>query len=157
MAKKILTVMIVLAMAFTLTVPAYAATSTSSKADAIIETAKSLIGRATYKFGVRDPQRLIFDCSSFTQYVFGKHGVKLKWGTKYQKNAGKYVSKSNLKKGDLVFFSNSSSSKTIKHVGIYIGNGNFIHILNVSGNDVHISSLTSGKWKDRYVTARRVL
>lgn len=159
MAKKIITVMITLVMALTFagTATAYAAPSSSSKADAVIRTAKSLIGRATYDFGVRNHSRLIFDCSSFTEYVFEKHGVELKWGTRYQKYAGKYVSKSNLRKGDLVFFSSSSTSKTIKHVGIYIGGGDFIHILDVKGSDVHISSLDSGKWEDRYVTARRVL
>lgn len=131
--------------------------ASSQKADAIIRTAKSLIGRAEYDFGVRNPSRLIFDCSSFTEYVFEKHGVELKWGTRYQKYAGKYVSKSNLKKGDLVFFSSSASSRSITHVGIYIGSGDFIHILDVRGSDVHISSLDRGKWEDRYVTARRVL
>jgi cell wall-associated NlpC family hydrolase len=133
-----------------------AETPSSSKADAIIATAKSLIGKAEYDYGTRDPKRLIFDCSSFTQYVFEKHGIKLKWGTRYQKNAGTYVSKSNLQKGDLVFFSVGSSS-SIGHVGIYIGNGDFIHILDKSVSDVHISNLNSGYWKDHYVTARRVL
>jgi len=151
--KKILAVMMAIALTLTFVSPAYAATS---KADAVIQTAKSLIGRAEYDFGTRDTKNLIFDCSSFTQYVFAKHGVDLKWGTRYQKNAGKYVSKANLQKGDLVFFSSSKSS-SITHVGIYIGNGQFIHILDVSGSDVHISSLKSGKWADRYVTARRVL
>jgi cell wall-associated NlpC family hydrolase len=152
--KKILAVMMAFALTLTFVSPAYAATS---KADAVIQTAKSLIGRAEYDFGTRDTKNLIFDCSSFTQYVFAKHGVDLKWGTRYQKNAGKYVSKANLQKGDLVFFSSSSKSSSITHVGIYIGNGQFIHILDVSGSDVHISSLKSGKWADRYVTARRVL
>lgn len=131
-------------------------TPSSSNADAIIATAKSLIGKAEYDFGTRDPKRLIFDCSSFTQYVFGKHGIELKWGTRYQKDAGTYVSKSNLQKGDLVFFSVGSSS-SIGHVGIYISNGDFIHILDKSVSDVHISNLNSGYWKDHYITARRVL
>jgi len=150
--KKILAAIVAIALSLTFVSPAFAAT----KADAVIQTAKSLIGRAEYDFGTRDTRNLIFDCSSFTQYVFAKNGVDLKWGTRYQKNAGKYVSKANLQKGDLVFFSSSKSS-AIKHVGIYIGNGEFIHILDVSGSDVHISSLKSGKWADRYVTARRVL
>ncbi|MBN2981783.1 SH3 domain-containing protein [Cohnella algarum] len=71
----------------------------SSKADAIIATAKSLIGKAEYDYGTRDRNRLIFDCSSFTEYVFEKNGIELKWGTKYQKDAGTYVSKSKLQKG----------------------------------------------------------
>ena len=131
--------------------------SQSSKADAIIRTAKSLIGKVKYEFGKRDRSRLIFDCSSFTEYVFEQHGIQMKWGTRYQKNMGKYVSKSNLQKGDLVFFS-VGNSKEIGHVGIYIGNGNFIHNLeNKNGSDVHINNLNTGYWKKHYITARRVL
>ena len=125
-----------------------------NKADQIIEFAKSLRGKVTYKYGVRNPSRLIFDCSSFTQYVFEKFGVSMKWGTRYQKDMGQAVSKSNLQKGDLVFFGTNSRS-TINHVGIYIGDGQFIH--NSPSNGVHISSLNTGYWKDKYIRARRVL
>jgi cell wall-associated NlpC family hydrolase len=129
----------------------------TTKADAIIATAKSLAGKVEYEFGKRDPQRFIFDCSSFTQYVFAQHGVQLKWGTRYQKNAGKAVSKANLQKGDLVFFS-VDNTKEIGHVGIYIGNGEFIHNLeNNNGPDVHINNLNTGYWKNHYISARRVL
>lgn len=126
----------------------------SKKADQIIDFAKSLMGKVTYQYGKRIPSKMIFDCSSFTQYVFEQHGVKLKWGTRYQKSAGKAVSKSNLKKGDLVFFGTSGNS--INHVGIYIENGQFIH--NVpSKNGVTINNLNTGYWKDKYISARRVL
>jgi cell wall-associated NlpC family hydrolase len=129
----------------------------SGKADAIIQTAKSLIGRAEYDFGTRNHARLILDCSSFTEYVFEKHGIPLKWGTRYQKNAGSYVSKSNLRKGDLVFFSLRGGS-SIGHVGIYISNGQFIHIIERgSASDVSINNLNSGYWEDNYITARRVI
>jgi cell wall-associated NlpC family hydrolase len=131
--------------------------SPSGKADAIIQTAKSLIGRAEYDFGTRNHARLILDCSSFTEYVFEKHGIPLKWGTRYQKNAGSYVSKSNLRKGDLVFFSLSGGS-SIQHVGIYISSGQFIHIIERgSASDVSINSLNSGYWENNYISARRVI
>ncbi|RIX48622.1 NlpC/P60 family protein [Paenibacillus nanensis] len=136
---------------------AHAASSTtaSAKADSIISMAKSLRGKVTYKFGVNNPSRLYFDCSSFTKYVFGKYGVSLKWGTKYQKLQGKYVSKANLKKGDLIFF-NNGKSKTVSHVGIYIGNGQFIHnTISSSFNGVRINKLSD--YSFRYSTARRVL
>ncbi|XEC92915.1 NlpC/P60 family protein [Paenibacillus tarimensis] len=126
----------------------------SSKADQIIATAQSLKGRVTYKFGVNNTARLILDCSSFTKYVFGKHGVSMKWGTRFQKNDGHYVSKSNLKKGDLVFF-DTNSNGSINHVGIYIGNGQFIH--NKPRSGVVVNSLNTGFWKSHYTTARRVL
>ncbi|MFD1953875.1 C40 family peptidase [Paenibacillus thailandensis] len=131
--------------------------SNSSKADQVVAIAKSYMGRVTYDFGTRNPSKLIFDCSSFTEFVFAKVGVDLKWGTKYQKTAGSYVSKSNLNKGDLVFFDTvGSNNKVINHVGIYIGNGQFIHDT-PSVNGLAINSLTSGYWSTHYVTARRVL
>jgi len=131
--------------------------SVSSKGDRVVNIAKSYRGRVTYKFGVRNPSKLIFDCSSFTEFVFAKVGVDLKWGTKYQKSAGSFVSKSNLRKGDLVFFDTiGSNNKAINHVGIYIGGGQFIHDT-PSKNGLAINSLTSGWWSNHYVTARRVL
>lgn len=132
-----------------------ASTTKASKADSIIAAAKALQGKVTYKYGVNNPSRLNFDCSSFTKYVFGKYGVSLKWGTASQKNAGKYVSKSNLQKGDLIFF-NNGKSKTISHVGIYIGNGQFIHnTISSTFNGVRINKLSD--YTKRYSTARRVL
>lgn len=125
-----------------------------TKADRIIARAKNLQGVTKYQYGVNKPPSQL-DCSSFTKYVFGLEGVTLKWGTRYQKDAGSAVSKANLKKGDLVFFWTATKG-TISHVGIYIGNGQFIHNA-PSLNGVGISSLTSGYWNDHYVSARRVL
>jgi murein DD-endopeptidase / murein LD-carboxypeptidase len=134
---------------------AAAATNASAKADSIIALAKSLQGKVTYKFGVNNPSKLIFDCSSFTKYVFGKYGVSLKWGTKSQRLQGKYVAKSNLQPGDLIFFNNGKTS-TISHVGIYIGNGKFIHnTIGKNINGLYIKNLSDYMW--RYATARRVL
>jgi len=128
--------------------------SQNETADQIISFAESLMGKVAYEYGVRNTSKLIFDCSSFTQYVFAQFGIKLDWGTRYQKNAGQAVSKSNLQKGDLVFFATSGSS--INHVGIYIENGNFIHNT-PSKNGVSVNSLNSGYWADKYISARRVL
>jgi cell wall-associated NlpC family hydrolase len=93
----------------------------SGAADRIIEYAKNLQGFTHYDYGVNSAPS-VMDCSAFTKYVFGKEGITLRWGTRYQKDAGSYVSKSNLQKGDLVFFGTSSNS-SINHVGIYIGSG----------------------------------
>jgi len=129
--------------------------SATQKADAVVALAKQLKGKVKYKFGSNNPGKLIFDCSSFTKYVFGKKGVNLKWGSQAQSKQGKYVSKSNLKKGDLVFFSVSTRGK-VNHVGIYIGNGKFIHnTIGSSFNGILISDLS--KYSKRYITARRVL
>ncbi|WP_219639219.1 C40 family peptidase [Cohnella sp. CFH 77786] len=133
--------------------PAPAAPS-ASKADRVIQHAMDLKGVTHYKFGVNQPPSLL-DCSSFTKYVFGMEGVSLKWGTRYQKDAGTYVPKDELARGDLVFFRVGSSTE-IGHVGIYLGNGQFIHN-SPSFDGVGISSMTTGYWSTRYVTGRRVL
>lgn len=134
--------------------PSQPAAPSSSKADRIIARAQSLKGITKYAFGVNNPPN-VMDCSAFTKYVFGLEGVSLKWGTRYQKDAGSPVSRANLQKGDLVFFWISSKG-VIGHVGIYIGNGQFVHNSPSLGG-VGISSLTSGYWNDHYVSARRVL
>ncbi|OUM99647.1 MAG: hypothetical protein BAA02_10155 [Paenibacillaceae bacterium ZCTH02-B3] len=128
--------------------------SAGTLADRIIATAKSLMGKVTYQYGVRNTSKLIFDCSSFVEYVFEQNGVPLPWGTRYLQNEGKAVSYGNLQKGDLVLFATGSSG--INHVGIYIGNGEFIHNI-PSKNGVAINNLSTGYWKDKFVTARRVL
>lgn len=123
-------------------------------ADQILQHAKDLKGVTRYKYGVNQPTA-VMDCSAFTKYVFGLEGISLKWGTRYQKDAGTYVDRSQLAPGDLVLF-RVGSSTSIGHVGIYVGNGQFIHN-SPSQNGVGISSMTSGYWSTRYVTGRRVL
>ncbi|XID93059.1 C40 family peptidase [Paenibacillaceae bacterium WGS1546] len=134
---------------------ASASATSAKKADAVVSLAQQLRGKVKYKFGVNNPSKMIFDCSSFTKYVYGKQGVNLKWSSRAQSKQGKFVSKSNLKKGDLVFFSVSTPGK-VNHVGIYIGNGKFIH--NTTGKSVNgIVTSKLSDYSKRYVTARRVL
>lgn len=128
---------------------AEATVTASSKASNVVATAKKYLG-VKYKFGAKTGNTSSFDCSSFTQWVFKKNGVSLPRESKAQSKAGRYVSKANLKVGDLVFF-----YSPIHHVGIYIGNGKVIHTYGSPG--VTISSINSGWWKTHYATARRVL
>lgn len=67
-----------------------------------------------------------YDCSGFTKEVFEKKGINIPRRSWKQAKVGKRISKKNLKKGDLIFF-NSKKQKRINHVGIYLGNGKFIH------------------------------
>jgi cell wall-associated NlpC family hydrolase len=134
--------------------PTNITSATNNVADKVIMISKSLIGVTRYQFGVNQAPT-IMDCSAFTKYVYSKVGIPLKWGTRYQKEAGSYVPRSNLQSGDLLFF-RVGTSTDIKHVGIYIGNGQFIHN-SPSMKGIGISSLTSGYWSTRYVTARRVI
>lgn len=135
--------------------PAPAPSQSGSKADKVIAGAKTLIGKVKYTYG-KNEAPAVMDCSAFTKYVFAQQGVSLRWGTKYQKDAGSYVARTDLQPGDLVFFRVGSSS-SIGHVGIYVGDGKFIHNSPSNKGGVGISPMTSGYWKDRYVTGRRVL
>ncbi|MDO7905608.1 C40 family peptidase [Paenibacillus sp. JX-17] len=118
----------------------------------IVKTAKSYMGKVIYKFGTRNPSKLMFDCSSFTQYVFKKNGISIPWGSQAQAKVGKRVSsKSKLAVGDLVMFSVGNPGK-INHVGIYIGNGQFIS--NTKSGGVSINSMNKGYWGSRYITGR---
>ena len=67
-----------------------------------------------------------YDCSSFTKEVFEQNGIQIPRNSWKQAKVGKKVTKRNLKKGDLIFF-NSKKQKRVNHVGIYLGNGRFIH------------------------------
>jgi murein DD-endopeptidase / murein LD-carboxypeptidase len=118
-----------------------------------------LQGKVHYGYAKRvtsNPNNLILDCSSFTQYVYKQAlGVKMGWGANTQHNAFPHVAKTDLHKGDLVFFSVSNPSK-IGHVGIYIGGGKFIHNVNPKSNVV-ISDLTTGYWQRHYIDGARPL
>lgn len=102
----------------------------------IVAYAKSFLG-TPYVHGGSSPKG--FDCSGFTQYVYAHFGGSLPRTTTGQYGTGTYVEKSQLKAGDLVFF---SSSSRISHVGIYVGGGSFIHSPQ-SGESVKISSFST--------------
>lgn len=110
-----------------------------------------------YDFGASTKTTRVFDCSSFMQHIFEKYGVDLPRTSAAQSKEGKAVSKSNLRKGDLVFFSSGSraTGKNVTHVAVYAGNGKILHTYGKPG--VTISDLNSGTWKRTYLKARRVL
>jgi len=127
----------------------YAATADTIS---LINTSKEYIG-VPYKFGSKPGVTSSFDCSSFTQYVFGTMDVSLPRTSAAQAKVGTKVSKGYLSMGDLVFFKTTSAS--VGHVGIYAGNNKFIH--SSSSKGVTITKMNSSYWSKRYVTARRVL
>ncbi|MBC2722210.1 MAG: C40 family peptidase [Desulfosporosinus sp.] len=130
--------------------PTKTTTAQPSKASAIIATGKQYIG-VKYVYGGTTPSG--FDCSGFTQYVFAKNGINLPRVSRDQFKTGTSVSFSNLKSGDLVFFSLAKNG-VVDHVGIYVGNGQFINASSSKG--VTIYTLGS-YWKSVYVGAKRVL
>ncbi|UFJ41505.1 NlpC/P60 family protein [Brevibacillus humidisoli] len=124
-------------------------------ADKIIATGERFMG-TPYKFGAEYPDSGRFDCSSFTQYVYGLNGIKLPRDSRQQSTVGKQISKSELRKGDLVFFRTyGSSSNRITHVAIYAGNDQLLHTYGSPG--VTYSKFSGTSWEDRVVMTRRVL
>ena len=117
---------------------------------AIVAEAQKHLG-APYVYGGASPAG--FDCSGLVYYVLKTLGYSPNRTPEAQYAHGTYVSKADLLPGDIVFFSGNGS--TITHVGIYAGNGQFIHAPN-SRSTVSYASLTSGYWSDHYFGARRV-
>ncbi|CEP79537.1 SH3 domain-containing protein [Paraclostridium sordellii] len=125
---------------------------TSQGADAVISLAKQQLGKP-YLWGAEGPSS--FDCSGFTQYVFKNAAGKiLPRVSKEQSKFGQSVNKSNLQKGDLIFF-DTDKDGVVNHVGIYMGNNEFIHASS-GGKKVMISQLNS-YYNSVYTNARRVL
>ncbi len=98
------------------------------------------------------------DCSGFTQSLFKQYGKKnIPRTALEQSKGGVYIEKGNLKEGDLVFFkTNNKRTIPITHVGIYTGDGNFIHAQSKK-TGVVITSLDDSLYKNKFVTARRYL
>lgn len=126
--------------------------SSGSEAEKIIATAKEYLG-TPYVYGGASPKG--FDCSGFIYYLFGQYGYSLHRGaTSQYNNDGVYIEKSQLIPGDLVFF--SGGGDPISHVGMYIGDGQFIHSSSGKGYVV-ITALDSSYYLEHYAGAKRVL
>ena len=127
-------------------------------ADSVIATAAAAMGRP-YEYGGTGENGEGFDCSGLIQYAYGKHGVTLprrstdqaREGTKIERSLGR------LKAGDLLTFSNRGGPVT--HVGLYMGDGRFIHS---ATRGVQVSTLSAADpygrwWYKRWVGVRRIL
>ena len=125
--------------------------SANTTGQKIVASAKEYLG-VPYVWGGTSPAG--FDCSGLVQYVFAAHGISLPRTTKQQWTAGTAISRSELKVGDLVFFANTYTSG-ISHVGIYIGDNQFIHASSSKG--VIISSLSNTYWASHYYGCRTLL
>lgn len=128
----------------------FVALSTSANSSEIIAYAKEFLG-TRYSYG--SMSRSATDCSGFSCQVFKQAGVKLPRTSREQSRVGQAVPRSQLKKGDLLFFA-TRGGRRVGHVAIYIGDNKFIHASS-GGGRVKVDSLT-GYYDRRFVGARRV-
>jgi cell wall-associated NlpC family hydrolase len=131
-----------------------ASASNTIKAKKITSLAKKELGKK-YVWGATGIQNT-FDCSGLTTYVYKKNGISLPRRAIAQSRVGERISRQDLKKGDLVFFDTSKNHKGfVNHVGIYIGDGKFIHASSAK-KKVVITSLSKPFYAKRFKGGRRL-
>lgn len=132
-------------------VPASGSSGSSSDLGQQIATyAQQYVGYP-YVYGGKSPSG--FDCSGFMQFVFAQFGYQINRTATAQLANGYYVEYDDLKPGDIIYFGFGS---TASHVGMYIGNGQFVHAQN-SSTGVVITSLSEPWYANRYLCAHRIV
>ncbi|MDD5389064.1 MAG: C40 family peptidase [Gallionellaceae bacterium] len=128
--------------------------------DSVVSRAKPLLKALSmigtpYKFGSNNPEKGL-DCSGFVKYVYKETAdVSLPRSAKDMSHEGEAVAKEELEPGDLVFF--NTRKRPNSHVGIYAGNGEFVHASSTRSKQVTVSRLDQSYWAKRFNGARRVL
>lgn len=122
----------------------------SASGAAIVAKTKQYLG-VPYVWGGASPSG--FDCSGLVYYVLNSVGISVPRSLAQQQKLGTYVAKSDLQPGDIVYFQNTYASG-ISHVGIYVGDGKFIHAPH-SGSVVSYADLNSSYYVSHYYGARR--
>jgi cell wall-associated NlpC family hydrolase len=117
---------------------------------ALVGTALSFRG-VPYRNGGTDPSG--FDCSGFTQYVFGRYGIALAREVREQFKQGQPIVPAEVAPGDLLFFATTDPGPS--HVGIALGGDEFVHAPSSTGV-VRVERLGSSYWAPRFLGARRV-
>jgi murein DD-endopeptidase len=112
--------------------------------------AQDMIGKP-YRYGGNSPTG--FDCSGLVQYSYSRAGLPIPRTTKSQRESGAAVGSQSLRAGDLIFF--DQEGRKSSHVGIYIGDGRFVHAPS-SGKQVRVDTLDTKYWKKHYAGARRI-
>lgn len=116
--------------------------------------ALSMLG-TPYKFGGSNPEKGI-DCSGFVKHVYKESAdVSLPRSARDMSKQGEQVARTELKPGDLVFFNTRKQPNS--HVGIYKGDGEFVHASSSRAKEVTISRMDQKYWASRFNGARRVL
>ncbi|MEN1939765.1 C40 family peptidase [Luteimonas sp. MJ246] len=118
----------------------------------LLQRAMGLLG-TPYRWGGTSPDSG-FDCSGLVGYVFRTAlGIELPRVSREMAGNGEQVERAALVAGDLVFF--GRRGKRVDHVGIYVGDGQFVHAPR-TGRDVTVSRLDTGYWAGKFLQARRV-
>lgn len=129
-----------------------AASGPAQRASELVVGALGLLGIA-YRFG-GDTPRSGFDCSGMVRYVFQQTlGVELPRRAEEISRVGTKVDRKHLKPGDLVFY--NTLKRTFSHVGIYLGNHQFIHAP-ARGGVVRVEDMNESYWVRRFTGARRI-
>lgn len=120
--------------------------------DRPLDYAMKTIG-VQYRYGGRSPETG-FDCSGLVLHVFERAwGIALPPGTDALRKVGKTVKRRDLAPGDLVFY--NTRNRPFSHVGIYLGDGRFLHAPR-PGARVRVESVDTGYWRARFNGARRL-
>jgi cell wall-associated NlpC family hydrolase len=115
----------------------------AQKQQPLVNYALSLQG-TPYRWGKETPEEG-FDCSGFVKHVYGKHGIRLPRTVREMASTLPFISKYDLRSGDLVFF----------NVGIFINDDKFIHAPSRRTGRVLVSNMNNTYWRNRFVGVRR--
>ncbi len=127
---------------------------TSYFREALVKTARDFIG-VPYLWGGTSSDTG-FDCSGLTMTIYQLNGLNLPRHSGHQFEAGNPVDRDQLQKGDLIFFVTKGKGNKVSHVGIYIGDGRFIHAPS-RGKNIRIDSLFGSYFAGRFVGGRTYL
>lgn len=134
---------------------ASAVSGVSSKGQEIADYARRFTGYK-YIYGSASPSNGGFDCSGLTYYVYKQFGISIsRTASQQYRNNGVAVEKSDLKPGDLVFFS-SNGGRSVTHVGLYYGDGKFVNA-STERTGVIMSSIESGWYEKTWYGAKRIV
>jgi cell wall-associated NlpC family hydrolase len=128
-------------------IPARASDGQAARA---AQVAQTMVGKP-YRYGGNTPQG--FDCSGLVNYSYARAGLMLARDTRGLREQTGLVPSDDLRPGDLVFF--NQEGKKLSHVGIYVGEGTFVHAPS-SGGSVRTDRLNADYWSEHFVEARRI-
>jgi cell wall-associated NlpC family hydrolase len=126
------------------------ATAASTPGSQVADVAQQYVG-SRYSWGGSSPAG--FDCTGFVMFIYSQFNVSLPHNEAGQLGSGPSVAPDDLQPGDVVVFANTYR-RGLSHVGIYLGDGQFVHAVNES-HGVMVNSLWDGYWGPRFVGASR--